>query len=86
MGELALLTARSPDTFADGPSHNMFLDARFMCVSTFISSEFDEQDRFLTGNIDHCGYYRSTEYHSKQPGLENDPLVKEVENAQRPVD
>ena len=32
MGELALLTARSPDTFVEGPSHEMFAEARFMCV------------------------------------------------------
>ncbi|KAK0613528.1 hypothetical protein B0T14DRAFT_437169 [Immersiella caudata] len=32
MGELALLTARSPDSFAEGASHDMFIDARFMCV------------------------------------------------------
>ncbi|KAK4449056.1 hypothetical protein QBC34DRAFT_97714 [Podospora aff. communis PSN243] len=32
MGELALLTARSPDSFVESPSHEMFVDARFMCT------------------------------------------------------
>ncbi|KAK1830079.1 hypothetical protein QBC39DRAFT_354685 [Podospora conica] len=32
MGEVALLAARSPDTFVEGPSHDIFSDARFMCT------------------------------------------------------
>ncbi|KAK0745764.1 hypothetical protein B0T18DRAFT_136726 [Schizothecium vesticola] len=32
MGELALLAARSPNTFVESPSHEMFSDARFMCT------------------------------------------------------
>ena len=56
MGEVALLAARSPDTFVEGPSHDMFSDARFMCVSSLISCTSDRQGRFLTGNIDCCGY------------------------------
>ncbi|KAK0643166.1 hypothetical protein B0T16DRAFT_178375 [Cercophora newfieldiana] len=32
MGELALITAKHPAAFAEGPSHEMFVESRFSCT------------------------------------------------------
>ena len=83
MGELALLTARSPGAFAEGYTHDMFVEARYMCVSRLASLESVENERLIT-TIDNRRRPGSPAYTAQQPGMENNPLVNAKENAQRP--